>query len=137
MKTFFAVALLVAPARGPVGSCLPGQIAARPSALHHAYRDDGIGEWGFAAVVEVDGHRILFDTGARPDTVLNNAKELGVDLSNITDVVLSHNHADHTGGLMTLRRAARGKESGSAFPGSRGEGHLRRAPHAVEGLSSS
>ena len=67
--------------------------------------DDGIGEWGFSAVVEADGHRILFDTGARPDTVLNNAKELGVDLSNITAVILSHNHSDHTGGLMTLRRA--------------------------------
>ena len=67
--------------------------------------DDGVGEWGFAALVEADGHRLLFDTGARPDTVLNNAKDLHVDLSNITDVVLSHNHADHTGGLMTLRRA--------------------------------
>jgi 7,8-dihydropterin-6-yl-methyl-4-(beta-D-ribofuranosyl)aminobenzene 5'-phosphate synthase len=67
--------------------------------------DQGIGEWGFSALVEVDGRRILFDTGARPDTVLTNAKELGVDLTNITDVILSHNHADHTGGLMTLRRA--------------------------------
>jgi len=67
--------------------------------------DEGIGEWGFSAVVEADGHRILFDTGARPDTVLKNAKELGVELGNITDVVLSHNHSDHTGGLMTLRRA--------------------------------
>jgi 7,8-dihydropterin-6-yl-methyl-4-(beta-D-ribofuranosyl)aminobenzene 5'-phosphate synthase len=66
--------------------------------------DDGIGEWGFSAVVDVDGHRILFDTGDRPETVLNNAKELHVDLSNITDVILSHNHHDHTGGLMTLRR---------------------------------
>ena len=27
--------------------------------------DNGIGEWGFSAVVEADGHRILFDTGAR------------------------------------------------------------------------
>ena len=67
--------------------------------------DAGVGEWGFSAVVDVDGHRILFDTGDRPETVLNNAKELHVDLSNITDVVLSHNHHDHTGGLMTLRRA--------------------------------
>jgi len=67
--------------------------------------DEGIGEWGFSALVEADGHRILFDTGARPDTVLNNAKELGVDLASITDVILSHNHSDHTGGLMTLRRA--------------------------------
>lgn len=67
--------------------------------------DAGVGEWGFSAVVDADGHRILFDTGDRPETVLNNAKELHVDLSNITDVVLSHNHHDHTGGLMTLRRA--------------------------------
>src|SRR5205814_1855989 len=59
--------------------------------------DPGIGEWGYAAVVEVDGHRILFDTGSRPDTVLINAKELGVDLASIKEVVLSHNHDDHTG----------------------------------------
>lgn len=64
----------------------------------------GGGEWGFAAIVEVDGRRILFDTGARPETVLKNAKELGVDLVDVKDVILSHNHADHTNGLMTLRR---------------------------------
>ncbi len=67
--------------------------------------DDGIGEWGFSAIVEADGHRILVDTGARPSTVLENARELGVDLASITDVVLTHNHSDHTGGLLTLRRA--------------------------------
>ncbi|MBX9603497.1 MAG: MBL fold metallo-hydrolase [Bryobacteraceae bacterium] len=66
--------------------------------------DRGLGEWGFAALVEADGRRILFDTGARPDTVLQNARELRVDLSNVTDVILSHNHQDHTGGLMTLRK---------------------------------
>jgi 7,8-dihydropterin-6-yl-methyl-4-(beta-D-ribofuranosyl)aminobenzene 5'-phosphate synthase len=64
----------------------------------------GTGEWGFAAIVEADGQRILFDTGARPDTVLKNAKEMGVDLTNVKDVILSHNHPDHTNGLMTLRR---------------------------------
>jgi 7,8-dihydropterin-6-yl-methyl-4-(beta-D-ribofuranosyl)aminobenzene 5'-phosphate synthase len=64
----------------------------------------GVGEWGFAALVEVDGYRLLFDTGARPETVLTNAKELGVDLSQVTDVVLSHHHGDHTGGLLALRR---------------------------------
>jgi 7,8-dihydropterin-6-yl-methyl-4-(beta-D-ribofuranosyl)aminobenzene 5'-phosphate synthase len=66
--------------------------------------DDGIGEWGFSALVEADGRRVLVDTGNRPDTVLQNAKELGVDLSTVTDVVLTHNHYDHVGGLMTLRR---------------------------------
>jgi len=65
----------------------------------------GIGEWGFAARVEADGHRLLFDTGARPDTVLANARELRIDLSTVEEVVLSHHHGDHTGGLLTLRRA--------------------------------
>ncbi len=64
----------------------------------------GIGEWGFAALVEADGHRLLFDTGHRPKTVLENARELGIDLTGVTEVVLSHNHSDHTGGLLTLRR---------------------------------
>jgi len=41
----------------------------------------GIGEWGFSALVIADGHRILFDTGARPETVRNNARELRVDLT--------------------------------------------------------
>jgi len=64
----------------------------------------GIGEWGFAALLEVDGRRLLVDTGARAETVLQNAAELKVDLSDVTDLVITHNHADHTGGLITLRR---------------------------------
>lgn len=64
----------------------------------------GIGEWGFAALIEVDGQRILFDTGARPETVLKNAREMNIDLANVKDVILSHNHGDHTTGLLTLRR---------------------------------
>jgi 7,8-dihydropterin-6-yl-methyl-4-(beta-D-ribofuranosyl)aminobenzene 5'-phosphate synthase len=66
--------------------------------------DAGIGEWGFSALVEADGNRILFDTGARPNTVLDNARELKIDLGNVGEVVLSHYHADHVGGLLTLRR---------------------------------
>ena len=64
----------------------------------------GIGEWGYSALVEADGRKILFDTGGRPETVFQNASELGVDLSDVEDVFLSHNHGDHTGGLVTLRR---------------------------------
>ena len=66
--------------------------------------DEGFGEWGFAALVEADGRRILFDTGANEDTVLRNLSELGIDLKDVEIVVLSHNHADHTTGLLTLRR---------------------------------
>jgi len=66
--------------------------------------DKGLGEWGFAALVEADGRRWLFDTGGRPETVLQNARELQVDLADVSDVILSHNHGDHTRGLLTLRR---------------------------------
>ena len=65
--------------------------------------NQGIGEWGYSALVEVDGHKILFDTGRFPETVLKNAATLGIDLSVVEDVFLSHNHGDHTGGLVTLR----------------------------------
>lgn len=65
--------------------------------------DQGIGEWGFAALVDADGRQLLIDTGARPDTVLQNARELGIDLSHVPTVVLTHFHSDHVGGLMTLR----------------------------------
>src|SRR4051812_37518996 len=44
----------------------------------------GVGEWGFSALVEADGRRLLFDTGSRPETVLRNAHDLGLDLSGVT-----------------------------------------------------
>ena len=68
------------------------------------YRRGDTGEWGFAALVEVDGRRLLFDTGAKPETVLENARQLGVELSDVTELIVSHNHGDHTGGLLALRR---------------------------------
>jgi 7,8-dihydropterin-6-yl-methyl-4-(beta-D-ribofuranosyl)aminobenzene 5'-phosphate synthase len=77
---------------------------ARITILSTNLTEEGTGEWGFAALVEADGHRILFDTGAQPTTVLNNAREMKIDLSNISEVVLSHSDDDHTGGLLTLRR---------------------------------
>jgi 7,8-dihydropterin-6-yl-methyl-4-(beta-D-ribofuranosyl)aminobenzene 5'-phosphate synthase len=83
--------------------------------------DEGFGEWGFAALVEVDGRRILFDTGANDDTVQRNLKAMGLDLSDVELVILSHNHADHTTRLLPLRRqfAARTpKALGKVFAGS-------------------
>ena len=65
---------------------------------------DTLGEWGFGALVEADGHRILVDTGAHPDTVLKNARFLNLDLSGVHEVILTHNHDDHVSGLLTLRR---------------------------------
>ncbi|HYS08435.1 MAG TPA: MBL fold metallo-hydrolase [Myxococcales bacterium] len=64
----------------------------------------GIGEWGFSGLVESDGHRVLVDTGGHPETVLENARELSINLSDVKEVVMTHNHDDHTAGLLTLRR---------------------------------
>lgn len=70
---------------------------------------EGIGEWGFAALVEADSLKILFDAGGRERTVLTNAKELKLDLSNITHLIFSHGHDDHTLGWLPLRQDASAK----------------------------
>jgi len=69
----------------------------------------GIGEWGFSALVEADSIKILFDAGAHESTVLENSKELGIDLSTVPTLILSHWHDDHTTGWLTLRNSADAK----------------------------
>ena len=63
----------------------------------------GLGEWSFAALFQGEQDAVLFDTGFKEDTVLHNVLHLGVDLSQVQKVVLSHFHSDHTGGLLILR----------------------------------
>lgn len=87
------------------GAARAGKVRAlKVTVLSTMLADKGLGEWGYSALVEADGHAFLFDTGANPDVVLKNAQALGIDLSKVEDVVISHNHDDHTGGLVTLRR---------------------------------
>lgn len=59
-------------------------------------------DWGYAALIEYGGKRILFDTGDNPDILAHNVKMLGVDLSKLDFVVMSHRHSDHMGGLNYL-----------------------------------
>jgi glyoxylase-like metal-dependent hydrolase (beta-lactamase superfamily II) len=58
--------------------------------------------WGFAALIEVDGQTLLFDTGNDAPTLLANMKILEIDPSKLQGVIFSHPHADHTGGLNGL-----------------------------------
>jgi 7,8-dihydropterin-6-yl-methyl-4-(beta-D-ribofuranosyl)aminobenzene 5'-phosphate synthase len=130
----------------PLAAAEPKAQDVKITVLSTMLADEGIGEWGFAALVEVDGYRLLFDTGAREDTVLRNAAELKVDLAGVEDVVLSHNHGDHTGGLLKLREALRPKGAGAVsrahvapgiflprrFPGDRGWASMSSVRTAYE-----
>jgi 7,8-dihydropterin-6-yl-methyl-4-(beta-D-ribofuranosyl)aminobenzene 5'-phosphate synthase len=59
-------------------------------------------DWGYAALVEYGGKRILFDTGNNPDILAQNARAKGVDLAKLDFVVMSHRHGDHMGGMAYL-----------------------------------
>jgi len=85
---------------------LPASLAAkdRVTILYDAFSDSKeiIKDWGFSVLVEHDGKRILFDTGNDAATFEHNAKAIGVDLSKLDFVVISHRHSDHTTGLKYL-----------------------------------
>jgi 7,8-dihydropterin-6-yl-methyl-4-(beta-D-ribofuranosyl)aminobenzene 5'-phosphate synthase len=59
-------------------------------------------DWGFAALVEYGGKRILFDTGNDARIFERNVRAMGVDLRRLDFVVISHRHGDHTSGLSYL-----------------------------------
>lgn len=59
-------------------------------------------DWGYAALIEIGGRRILFDTGNDAAVLKHNVEELGFDLTTLDDVVVSHRHGDHTSGLAYL-----------------------------------
>jgi 7,8-dihydropterin-6-yl-methyl-4-(beta-D-ribofuranosyl)aminobenzene 5'-phosphate synthase len=59
-------------------------------------------DWGYSALVEYGGKRILFDTGNNSDILQQNVKAKGVDLSRLDFVVMSHRHGDHMGGIPYL-----------------------------------
>ncbi len=60
---------------------------------------DFVGGWGVSYLI--DG-RVLFDTGEKADFLFANAAKMGVALSGIEQVVISHSHWDHRGGLWDL-----------------------------------
>ena len=59
-------------------------------------------EHGFSVLVKPPARTVLFDAAATGEAVLANARSLGVDLSRLDAVVISHGHFDHTGGLAAV-----------------------------------
>ena len=60
-------------------------------------------EHGLSILLETDKHRILLDTGAS-DVFIRNAEKMGIDLSTVDYVFISHGHSDHAGGLQHLMK---------------------------------
>lgn len=56
-------------------------------------------DFGFSCISKYQGKIILFDAGSNADVFAKNANQLGIDLSKIDIVVISHGHFDHLNGL--------------------------------------
>jgi 7,8-dihydropterin-6-yl-methyl-4-(beta-D-ribofuranosyl)aminobenzene 5'-phosphate synthase len=59
-------------------------------------------DWGFSALIEYGGKRILFDSGNNAEIFAHNVETKGVDLRQLDFAVVSHRHGDHTSGLNHL-----------------------------------
>jgi len=96
----FLLAVFLFPALGQ------GQAPHRVTILYDAFGKSAeiTKAWGFSALVEFGGKRILFDTGGNAEILEHNVKALGVDLRQLDFVVISHRHADHVSGLNYLLR---------------------------------
>lgn len=56
-------------------------------------------DWGYSIVIEGLDKKILFDTGTKPEIFESNVRKMGLNPGGIDMLVLSHEHADHTGGI--------------------------------------
>ena len=59
-------------------------------------------DWGFSALIEYGGKRILFDTGNNAEIFAHNVQAKGIDLTQLDFAIVSHRHGDHTSGLNHL-----------------------------------
>ena len=88
------------------GVCGRLMAADRVTILYDAFSDSKelTKDWGFSALVEHDGKRILFDSGNNAEIFEHNVKLLGADLTKIDFAVISHRHSDHATGVKYLLR---------------------------------
>jgi 7,8-dihydropterin-6-yl-methyl-4-(beta-D-ribofuranosyl)aminobenzene 5'-phosphate synthase len=101
--TIYAVAAIGATPAYPQSS--PAQI----TVLYDAFGKTSTmtKDWGFSALIEYGGKRILFDTGNNADIFAHNVEAKGIDLKQLDFAVVSHRHGDHTSGLNHLLKVNR------------------------------
>jgi 7,8-dihydropterin-6-yl-methyl-4-(beta-D-ribofuranosyl)aminobenzene 5'-phosphate synthase len=98
---FVAAALVGAAVQAAPARSAAAEPAGQITILYDAFGTDAAmkKDWGFSALVEISGKRILFDTGNDADIFAANVKAKNIDLTSIDFVVLSHRHSDHMAGL--------------------------------------
>src|SRR5256885_3503810 len=101
MKLFLAAITGMLMTTAAIGSAAAAGPENRITILYDAFGKDASmrKDWGFSALVEIAGKRILFDTGDDRDIFAANVKAKNVDLTKLDFVVLSHRHGDHMAGL--------------------------------------
>jgi len=58
--------------------------------------------WGLSILLEYNGYRLLFDTGCSGEDLLYNMNKFGIDIKSFKDIIISHDHWDHTGGIFSI-----------------------------------
>ena len=104
MRSRCGICLLVVGLLARSGYAAQPPSPSRVTILYDAFGDRAglTRDWGFAALVEYRGHRILFDTGNNAEIFAANIRALHVNLRTIDFVVVSHRHGDHTAGINYL-----------------------------------
>jgi len=95
---------LLTAAVGLIDPSRPAPTTTTVTILYDAF-GGGVGlvrDWGFAALIEHQGKRILFDTGNNAVVFANNVRRLHIDLAHLDLVIVSHRHSDHTAGLSVV-----------------------------------
>lgn len=82
-------------------------------------------DWGFACLISGTEKTILFDTGAKGDLLLANFEKMKQRPADVELVVISHNHGDHTGGLLPF--LAKNSQVGVYLPAATPESFVKDA----------
>ncbi len=104
MRFRISVCFTLASILGLAAGTLPAESADRITIVYDAFGQSSSlkKDWGFSALVEYNGKRVLFDTGNNADIFAQNVKALGIDLKKLDFAIISHRHGDHTSGLNHL-----------------------------------
>jgi len=75
---------------------------------NYKYEEGFKNSWGFSCLIEGASQTILFDTGSKDGNLMHNFKAAGKDPRDVDMIILSHNHGDHTDGIVEFLESKTG-----------------------------